>query len=81
MFEFTQGRVRIFLNLFVVILAVIEINEIAKMESGKGSDEVGNGFNNIEEIEDTFQDAEDGQCLGLSKNGKADERDARGRPG
>lgn len=51
------------------------------MESGKGSDEVGNGFNNIEEIEDTFQDAEDGQCLGLSKNGKADERDARGRPG
>ncbi|CAG9840279.1 unnamed protein product [Diabrotica balteata] len=45
-----------------------------------GTDQVGNGLRNIE-VEDSFQDAEDGQCLGHMGNGKSDERDALGRAG
>ncbi|XP_056631159.1 caspase-1-like isoform X2 [Diorhabda carinulata] len=48
-----------------------------KMDN-KGTDQVGNGFSTAEE---TFEDAQDGQCFGQMSNGKRDERDALGKPG
>ncbi|CAG9856043.1 unnamed protein product [Phyllotreta striolata] len=49
------------------------------MDRANGLDEAGNGFNGVEEVEENFVDAEDGQCFGRKE--KPDERDARGRPG
>ncbi|XP_072400038.1 caspase-1-like [Diabrotica undecimpunctata] len=39
-----------------------------------------NDFHNLE-VEDTFEDALDGSCLGLPRNGKSDEGDAQGTDG